>query len=75
MKTETTTRVQAFRQAAELFRDCYLEANPDDLIMVADWLLTGSADTAIRFSDQRARNFAPRPEESPDAARWTGEAA
>lgn len=37
--------------------------------------VTGSADTAIRFSDQRARNYGHRIEESPDAARWTGEAA
>lgn len=66
-----TERGAAFRCAAELFRDCYLEANADDLIAVADWLITGSADTAVRFGDQRARNYAQWGNESPDAARWT----
>lgn len=72
---ESAPRFRAFQQAAELFRDCYLEASPDDLIAVADWLLTGRADTAVAFSDQRARNYAHRTDESPDAARWTGEPA
>lgn len=70
---ESIPRVSAFRLAGQLFRDCYLEANPDDLIAVADWLLTGTADPAIAFSDQRARNYGQRTEENADAARWTGE--
>lgn len=43
----------------------------DDIVVLADWLLTGRCDIAVRMADQRARAFSGSVEVSPDAARWT----
>lgn len=47
----------------------YLEHTPEDLIVIAEWLLTGKADIALAFSEQRARHY--QPSTVSDEMRWT----
>lgn len=50
----------------------FIETGVDDLIIVADWLLTGRADTALAFAEQRDRQYnRSRGELSDDAASWS----
>lgn len=65
-------RAGAIQQAHELLT--YLDHDTDDLIIVADWLLTGSCDTALRFAAQRAANYRELHNNglvSLDEARWS----
>lgn len=61
--------------AARLARDvlAYLDHDAEDVIAVADWLLTGRCDVAVAISEQRARNYARNGQAgpSPDAMVWT----
>lgn len=64
-------REQALSQTTELFRECLLEPSVEDLLVVAEWLLTGSARLALEFSEQRAKFYGPAAGVSPDAATWS----
>jgi hypothetical protein len=50
----------------------YLDHTPEDLIIVADWLITGRADIGLQFAEQRARHYQQHASGGgPDAARWS----
>lgn len=71
--TVREARVAALRQARELLNS--LDHDADDLIIVADWLVTGRVDTALAFARQRTQSYIEVDRErhglSPDAATWT----
>lgn len=65
--TTPEQRADAARLALDILR--YLDdCSADDILIVADWLLTGRCDVAITMAEQRARSFATS--DGPDAARW-----
>lgn len=62
-------RADAARLARDVLTYCD-DWSADDILIVADWLLTGRCDVAIMMAEQRARSFAASDGLSPDAARW-----
>lgn len=65
----TLSRVEALRHAKDLL--AYLDHTSDDLIVVADWLVTGRADVALAMSEQRFRHYQQaHGGDGPDEMRW-----
>lgn len=58
--------------AAKLAREAlqHLDHDADDVLIVADWIITGRCDVAIAMAKVRAENCARHDDLSPDAARW-----
>lgn len=75
-RTPVPPRVEALRHAKDLL--AYLDHGADDLIVVADWLVTGRADVALAMSEQRFRHYQETQNGDglgPDAMRWTPSSA
>ena len=53
--TPLDDRAAALHAAREVLTS--LDHSPDDLVIVADWILTGCCDAALSLSEQRARNY------------------
>lgn len=71
--THPEDSTQARVAAARLARDVlsHLDHGVDDILALADWLLTGAPDVALAMSDQRASHYiALRGSDGPDAVRW-----
>lgn len=64
-------RAAAVREARDLLT--YLDHGPEDLLIVADWLITGRCETALKFAEQRGRLYTEHQGERPslDAATWS----
>lgn len=74
MTTPEQPTVEQRADAARLAQDVlsYLDHDIDDVLALADWLLTGRADIALAMAEQRTRNYTQRDGDlGPDAARWT----
>lgn len=67
---QTTQRVEALKYARDILQ--YLEHGADELITVADWIVTGTCDAALAFSEARARHYREHHGEAVDidAMRW-----
>jgi hypothetical protein len=69
---EVEQRVGALKQARDALQ--YMDHTADDLIVVADWILTGTYEAALAFDEARARHYRERygPDlVSPDAMTWS----
>jgi len=62
-------RIEAMRSTRDLFYGSE-DISAEDLVIVADWLVTGTADLAMAFAAQRASQYA-RTDAGPDATTWT----
>ena len=62
-----TSRSNALRLAREVL--AFLDTDTEDLLVVADWLLTGQANLALKLADVRARHWRGA-QVPPDSARW-----
>lgn len=65
-------RLEALRDAAEVMRTSGIEYGTEDLLIAADWLATGTHETALELGEMHCRNYlaAQTHEVSRDAARW-----
>lgn len=69
---QTTQRVEALKHARDILQ--YLEHGADELIVVADWIVTGTCDAALAFNEATARHYRERPGtdlDGLDPMRWS----
>lgn len=50
-------REEALKRAIDLLRDSIIEYCVEDVLVVADWLLTGKADLVVALAKQRGDNY------------------
>ncbi len=70
---ERDRQFEARRGAALAARDVLWgieEPDAEDIVVIGEWLLTGTADLALQFNRERALNFPSTATGSPDAASW-----
>ena len=50
-------REDALQRAIDLLRNGVIEYCVEDILVVADWLLTGKADLVVALNKQRSENY------------------
>lgn len=55
MPDDLDARFDAFTRARDLLFG--VDASVEEMLIVADWALTGTADLALKISEQSARNY------------------
>lgn len=50
-------REEALKRAIDLLRDGIIEYCVEDVLVVADWLLTGKADLVVALNKQHSENY------------------
>ncbi len=59
-------REAALKRAIELLRDGIIEYCVEDVLVVADWLLTGKADLVVALNKQHSENYLRLKQEGDD---------
>lgn len=54
---QIAAREEALKRAIELLRDGIVEYCVEDVLVVADWLLTGKADLVVALNKQHSENY------------------